>query len=193
MLTENQIKAIKILTDYLIKNNIICALFAGAAATVYGSERKVTDIDFITSNENYKKIIKDLKNYLISICKKSEIIDTPKAKFNIENSVIEITPDIKIHLDKNYKFYFDDEMISKLKEVKLNETKIKVLSPEDSIVFKSILQRGEEQGKFDIQDVEAILKNQEIDWNYLKHRAIKCDAYGRVKQLMNKLGYGDNL
>ena len=53
---------------------------------------------------------------------------------------------------------------------------VPVIPVEDNIVFKAILQRVEEQGKHDIEDIWRMASNEKIDLEYLEERIKKYRA-----------------
>jgi hypothetical protein len=61
-----------------------------------------------------------------------------------------------------------------------------VLPPEEAILIKAILQRGPDQGKHDIEDIELFIKtNYQLDLNYLNRRIITLNAKERIKDKLN--------
>lgn len=63
-----------------------------------------------------------------------------------------------------------------------------IVNPVDTILLKSILQRGAEKGKHDVEDIKAILEHVELDLNYLKKRLLEANALEYTTPLFEKLG-----
>ena len=86
------------------------------------------------------------------------------------------------------RFYMDDEMIERIRWKQLLDVKVPVIPVEDNIVLKAILQRGENEGKRDIEDIKAMLSSVKVDIAYLERRILKYGAVQLVYPLMKKLG-----
>ena len=89
-------------------------------------------------------------------------------------STVVITKDGKKHA-----YDFDVEMIKNMRKIKLGDASLFLLSPEDVIAFKSIVQR-EGNGKLDITDIRNIVKATEIEWKAVSERLKKCGYSGPV-------------
>lgn len=118
------------------------AVFAGAAASCYGSKREITDIDILVR------------------CEDLEIAKTVLRVVNMKGFDIVTGGEIKTS-QGTCLFFLDDRMIERLNWKRLLGINVPVLSVEDNIVFKAILQRGKECGKHDIsksQDPHQVRK-----------------------------------
>jgi hypothetical protein len=150
----------------LMGTGICWIIFAGAAAHCYGSRRKVTDIDILVGVEDLKKAKNVLKN--------------------VEG--FDIVADLKINTNQGICFFFlDKEMVERAKWKKLFGISVPVIPIEDNIVFKAILQRGENEDKHDTEDIQHMAANEKIDLEYLKRRIKKCRAQKRVEPLLKIL------
>jgi len=78
-------------------------------------------------------------------------------------------------------------MMEKAEWKMLFGVKIPIISVEDNIVFKAILQRGEDEGKFDIEDIKSMIDHTEVDLQYLKRRIQLSKAEKRVMPLLRAL------
>lgn len=158
---------LRIVKDRLAKAGVRWVVFAGAAAHCYGSTRKVTDIDILVKGVDLEKaeaILRDVEG-------------------------VDVVADLEINVDdETYLFFMDDEMEEKIQQRKLFDVEIPVIPVEDNVIFKAILQRTENQGKHDIEDIQCMIKNEKIDLQYLKKRIRKCHAEKRVKPLLVCLG-----
>jgi len=150
----------------LIETGICWIIFAGAAAHCYGSMRKVTDIDILVGVEDLEKAKNALRN--------------------VED--FDIVADLKINTNQGIcLFFLDKEMVERAKWKKLFGISVPVISVEDNIVFKAILQRGEDKGKHDIEDIRCMAMNENVDLEYLRKRVQKCHAKKRVEPLLKLL------
>ena len=165
---KRELSAVK---DRLEQVGIKWAIFAGAAACCYGSKREVTDIDILVKYEDLDKAKSALKDIHL------EWIDIGYAHAGNEIRTEQGT----------CLFFLDDKMIKRIQSKKFSGVTVPVISVEDNIVFKAILQRGEEQGKHDIEDVIYMMKNEKIDFEYLEKRIQKCQAEKRVRPLLQRL------
>jgi predicted nucleotidyltransferase len=142
-------------------------IFAGVAAYCYGSKRKITDIDILVRD-----------------------IDFEKAKNTFKNiKGIDIAANLKIvKNNKTYLFSIDNEMMGRIKYRKLFGIEVPLIPVEDNIILKAILQRSEKEDKHDIEDIKSMIKNEEIDFKYLKEKIKKYQVEEIVLPVLEKLG-----
>jgi len=156
-----------IVVDRLVKVGVHWVVFAGAAAYCYGSERKVTDVDVLVEGEELEKV-------------RAVLAD-------VED--VDVVADLKIKVaEETCLFFMDEEMVENIQRRKLFDVEVPVVPVEDNVIFKAILQRGENQGKHDIEDIEHMVANERIDLEYLEKRIQKYHAAKRVKPLLRSLG-----
>lgn len=166
--TETSRFKLSAIKDRLNQADIRWAIFAGAAAFCYGSKRQVTDVDVLVRCEDLQKAKAALRD--------------------VDIEGFDVVCGFEIKTDQGtYPFFLDDEMIERIKWRKLFGVSVPVISVEDNIVLKAILQRGESQGKYDIEDIWSMIKSEKIDLEYLKRRIRKCQAGNRVKFLLQSL------
>jgi hypothetical protein len=143
-------------------------IFAGAAAYCYGSEREITDVDILVRCEDLEK--------------------TRAALVGLDFQSFDIGCGAEIKIAQSvYPFFLDDEMMDRAEWKELFGVKVPVMSVEDNIVFKAILQRGETEGKFDVEDIKSMIKHTEIDLQYLRRRVQLSKAEKRVTPLLKPL------
>lgn len=163
--TRFKLSAVK---DRFAEAGIPWAIFAGAAAHCYGSNREITDIDILVRCE-------DLDRAKVAL----EDIDT--TGFDVGCGAEIPTP------QGTCSFFLDQEMTERIRWKRLYGIRVPVMSVEDNIVLKAILQRGIEEGKHDVQDIRDMIKNQKIDRQYLQRRIKKCHSQERVKPILQTL------
>ncbi len=157
--------------ERLLKAGIPWAVFAGAAAYCYGSKREITDIDIFVRCEDLQK--------------------AESALNGIDYEGFDVACGFEIETNQGTCcFFLDDEMIERIKWKKLFGVTVPVISVEDNIIFKGILQRGEDEGKYDIEDIRCMIKNEKVDLEYLENRIQKCQSEKRIKLLLKSLFSG---
>ena len=144
------------------------AIFAGAAAACYGSSRDITDIDVLVRCEDLEKVRAALK-------------DVETEGFDIGSGA-----DIETS-EAVCSFFLDDEMVARINWKNILGVTVPIMSVEDNIVFKAILQRGEDRGKHDLEDIRSIVAHEKIDLVYLQKRVKKSDADKRVMPLLRQV------
>lgn len=154
--------------ESLEKAGIRWVVFAGAAAYCYGSRREVTDFDILVKTVDLEKARAVLQN--------------------MDKEGFDVVAAMEIRTNQGIcRFFLDDEMIGRTRWMQLFGVTIPVIPVEDNIIFKAILQRGETQGKHDLEDIKHMIKNEKLDLEYLKKRIQKCQAEKKVKPLLNSL------
>jgi len=126
-----------------------------------------TDIDILVKNvdlEISKNILKDIEG-------------------------VDVIADLEIKTKEgNCRIFMDDEMIKRLQWRQLFGVTVPVVPVEDNIIFKAILQRGEAQGKHDIEDIQRMAMGEMIELDYLEKRIRKYRAEKRVRPVLKRLG-----
>lgn len=155
------------------------AIYAGAAARVYGCERPVRDVDILVPGEC--KIAVSL-TFHRTFGEQHLDFHTCKVRAKtMKLEKIEISTDPRITLSKRtYYFRLDSLMAKRVRRVRLFSVKVPVVSVEDNIVFKLLLQRGFDDRKFDLQDAKVMLFKNRIDLGYLMKRSEIIGATPRI-------------
>jgi predicted nucleotidyltransferase len=152
----------------LEKAGIEWAVFAGAASFCYGSQRIITDVDILLRSEDLERA-------------RAVLEDLDLARFDVGCGA-----DMETE-QGTCPFYLDDNMIGRRQWRELFGVKVPVISVEDNIVLKAILQRGQSEGKYDLEDIRDMLTNQRIDLDYLKTRIQISQSEKRVKPVLQPL------
>jgi len=149
----------------LEKEDIPWALFAGSAAYCYGSRRRITDIDILVR------------------C--GDLEEAKGALEGVDLSDVDVVCGSEVETDEGTcQFFFDDEMISQIQWKLFFGVKVPLIPVEDNIIFKAILQRGDDVGKHDVKDIWCMLQHEKIDLKYLDNRIRKCKAEERTLPLL---------
>ena len=150
---------------------ITWCVFAGAAASVYGSHRLLTDVDILIPSTEGDQL--------------AALFPEAHVERQGDGSVRGIKlPDIDIIAGLDV-IDLDKAMAERLDWYEVAGVIAPVIPPEDNILLKAIWGRGPEVGKHDWEDVEAMLGNVStlIDWDYLYWRAKKCGTEHVLGQL----------
>ncbi|MBS1248808.1 MAG: hypothetical protein MAG431_00370 [Chloroflexi bacterium] len=150
--------------------NITWCVFAGAAASVYGSQRILTDVDILVPSAEGDR--------LAAIFPESEV--EREADGTVRGIKLPGI-DIIAGLDS---MDLDAAMAERLDWYEVAYVVAPVIPPEDNILLKAMWGRGPEVGKHDWEDVEAMLGNiPDLDWDYLRWRAKECGAEHLLEKL----------
>lgn len=149
---------------------ITWCVFAGAAASVYGANRPLTDVDILIPSEEGNQL--------------ANLFPEAQVGRREDGSVRGIKlPDIDI-LAGLTSMDLDEAMASRLTRHEIVGVSVPVIPPEDNILLKAIWGRGPELGKHDWEDVEAMLAHvPALDWAYLRWRAGMCGAEHVLERL----------
>src|SRR5512147_2949559 len=130
-------------------------VFAGAAATAYGTGRPITDIDILLPGDAGERVA--------AYFPEAGVVRRP------DSSVDEIhLPGYDI-LAGWSRIVLDDAMVARIRRGVIAGVAVPVIPVEDNILFKAMLGRGPELGKHDWEDVEGMLVHGPLpDWEYLR-------------------------
>jgi len=182
-LKQEQVNFLEHISEVFSRENITWFMWGGFAAVQYGSKRELTDFDIFVKKQDFKKAFNACKDMQPTKLGVKEVHGFKGISFSITKPgcIGDFITDHEIIIKgEKYSFEMDNEMMSRIKKKEIHHLFLPVIPPEDLIAWKAIMQRGKELGKYDLRDVEFILKKQRIDWNYLKRRAEKCNASERV-------------
>jgi hypothetical protein len=160
-------------------------VFAGAAATCYGVQRAITDVDIFLQSKDAERILALFPDGQPRPAKHP-------GEYSLEFGPVELwwgTLFLKGG-ERLYPVPFDEPMRQRVTLQTVLGIDVPVSAPEDIIAFKAILQRGPEQGKHDLEDMQAIAQmlGSQLDLGYLKERARVCQAWARVEPCLQRLG-----
>ena len=171
--------------ERLDASGMFWSVFSGAAATCYGVQRPITDIDISLHSEDTARILALFPD------------GQPKPTKHPSEHALDFGP-VEIWWgtlflkggERLYPVPFDEPMRLRVTRHTILGIAVPVSAPEDIIVLKAILQRGPEQGKHDLEDIQAIAHTlgNRLDLDYLKERASTCDALARVEPCLQRLG-----
>ncbi len=153
---------------------ITWAVFAGAAATVYGVTRPLTDVDILVP--------------VAEGARTAALFPEAQMAHRQDGTIEWIKlPDFDI-LPGLMMTDLDAEMSARLTRYEIAGVSVPIIPPEDNILLKASWGRGPEVGKHDWEDVEAMLAYlPSLDWEYLRWRAEVCLPKERATQVLERL------
>lgn len=143
------------------------AVCAGAAAHLYGDRRPIQDVDLIVISGQLPTVVKLLQQQ-----QKAVQFDGQRILWR----GIKVFDDLAVRKAITHPFQLDELAISKLRRMPLLGAPVAVLAPEDILMHKVILNRGQEQGKHDIADARGVIRRQQLDLDYLRTRMERMNA-----------------
>jgi ribose 1,5-bisphosphokinase PhnN len=162
------------------------AIFGSMAAQWYAREvyRQPTDVDFILSSPTVEHLLREDSQLKFV---KSTTLQGKYVELRGRKLTLHVGPE-------KYYWEFDEEAQRRRNQMRIGDSYYPVLSAEDIIAMKCILQRGVDRNKFDIEDVTRLLANYRgrINLNYLRYRADICKATDRVQACLGELGVALN-
>jgi hypothetical protein len=158
-------------------------LYAGSHVAVLTGHRVPADVDFLVHDDDLPKLkecfpfakTKDVGDGVYLCVGKDDIIEFMGAA--------DVAKDGEV-----YPFRLTDLAVSRLTPYSLRHSKIQLVDPVDTLLLKALLKRGPEQGKHDLEDIEAVLASVQLDVTYLKARLDEARAVEFTRDIWQKLG-----
>ncbi|MGC9335862.1 MAG: MBL fold metallo-hydrolase [Anaerolineae bacterium] len=149
------------------------AIFAGAAAMVYGADRSLTDVDILVPASEGGRL--------------ADVFPEGELQHHQERVVGLQLPGFDIVAGLDW-LDLDSVMKGRLRHQKIAGIRVPLVPPEDNILLKALWGRGPDVGKHDWDDVEAMMASLEsVDWAYMRWRAGMLRDPGRVEPLLARL------
>ncbi len=151
-------RALRYIVNILNKNKVRFQIVGGLASVAYGTKRKVRDIDIIIHEKDFKKIVPDVKRYIVEGPErsKSDTWDCYYLELNYRGTVIEFGGaktskmfDKKSNLWTNFKINLEKPVTKNFLGIR-----IPVIPKKQLIKYKKILGR-----KVDKIDINYLSKN----------------------------------
>ena len=153
---------------------ITWAVFAGAAAAVYGATCPVTDVDILIPASEGEGVAALFPEAHVTRQEDGSVRGIKLPGFDILAGLTTMDLDV--------------QMAARLTYHEIAGVTVPVIPPEDNILLKAIWRRGPEEGKHDWEDVQAMMAHlPALDWDYLHWRANACGPQQRVQQALNCL------
>jgi hypothetical protein len=164
----------------LERAGVTWAVFAGAAAAVYGSDRPLTDVDILVSAGEGTRVACLFPEAVVKRQEDGRVrgIELPTGSINLP-AVDIIAGLTMVEGDVTYHIDLDEEMAARRTRHEIAGIEMPVIPVEDNILLKAVWGRGPEEGKHDWEDVHAMLahvavSHGAVDWAYLHWRAEGC-------------------
>ena len=158
----------------LDRAGITWAVFAGAAAAAYGATRPLTDVDILVPAVDGERLAALFPEARVDRREDGSVRGIQLSGFDILAGLTIID--------------LDTHMAARLQRHEIAGVTVPVIPPEDNILLKAIMGRGQEVGKHDWEDVQAMLAYlPSLDWEYLRSRADACGPRPRVQQALERL------
>ena len=182
-MTERQtVLTLEEIARRLDQSGITWAVFAGAAAAVYGSTRPLTDVDILVPLAEGARVAALFPGAQV---KRQE--DGLVRSINLPGFDLVAGLTMR-HADATFTVDLDAPMVARLTRHEIAGVTVPVIPPEDNILLKAIWGRGPEVGKHDWEDVQAMVAHlPALDWEYLRWRASACGPGQRVRQALERL------
>lgn len=156
------------------------AVFAGAAAHLYGNRRPIQDVDLLVGRGQLSTVVRLLQN------------NGKAVQFDGQRMLwrgIKLFEDVSIRRSgKLHPLVLDPAMEARLRRMALLGATVLVVAPEDVVAHKLLLGRGAAEGKHDQADVEGVVRRQTLDPAYLLERARLLSAEELLRGKLKELG-----
>jgi hypothetical protein len=161
---------------------ITWAVFAGAAAAVYGATRPLTDVDILIPAAEGERVAGLFPEAQVKRREDGTIRMLTLPDFDLVAGLMWREGGIDHPVD------LDAEMAARLTRHEIAGVAVPVIPPEDNILIKAVWARGLEVGKHDLEDVREMVDHlPALDWEYLRWRAGVFGAGQRVQQALDYL------
>lgn len=140
---------------------ITWAVFAGAAASVYGATRPLTDVDILVPSVEGDQVAALFPESHVKRGEDGSVqwVQLPGCDILAGLTIMDL----------------DAQMAARLQRHTIAGVVVPVIPPEDNILLKAVWGRGAEVGKHDWEDVQAMMAHlPALDWEYLRWRADAC-------------------
>jgi hypothetical protein len=157
-------------------------VFAGAAAHLYGTRRPIQDVDLAVLPGQLLAVVQLLQS------------DGKAVQFDGQRIIwrgIKIFDDLAVRRDGlSFPLSLDAPMLARLRKMPLLGSPVAVMSPEDVVAHKLLQDRGSAHGKYDLADVEGVIRRQSLDADYLRERIGLMRAERQLLDRLRELGVG---
>ena len=158
----------------LDRAGITWAVFAGAAASVYGSTRPLTDVDILVPSVEGDRVAALFPEAQVKRREDGAVqwVQLPGCDILAGLTIMDL----------------DAQMAARLQRHTIAGIVVPVIPPEDNILLKAVWGRGAEVGKHDWEDVQAMMAHlPALDWEYLRWRADACAPRSRTEPVLERL------
>lgn len=158
------------------------AIFAGSEVWLLTGSRKPTDLDILVRDIDLSRIA-DLFELEI----KTKTGGGVSADFIIVGNIEIVANIVIIKEGRTIKVSLNKSAESKLENLEIDDIFLPMLAPEDTIIIKALLKRDVSEGKYDLQDIDALKLAIPLDMKYLKQRISELGIEVYLKDLIHSL------
>jgi hypothetical protein len=161
---------------------ITWAVFAGAAAAVYGVTRPLTDVDILIPAAEGERVVGLFPEAQVKRREDGTVHILRLPDFDLVAGLMWREGGVDHPVD------LDAEMAARLTRHEIAGVAVPVIPPEDNILIKAVWGRGPEVGKHDLEDVREMVDHlPALNWEYLHWRAGVFGTGQRVQQALDYL------
>lgn len=166
----------------LDRADVVWAVFAGAAAALYGADRPVTDVDILVPAADGERVASLFPEGTVERAQDGTVLGVAHPGFDILAGLSGQASTLSYEID------LDEQMAARRTRHQMAGVSIPVIPPEDNILLKTIWRRGPEEGKHDWEDVQAMLAHiAALDWDYLRWRLHTCCSGPGLEKILQVL------
>lgn len=174
--------------ETLNQHHIQYGIYSGSYVYIATGERVPRDIDVLVADHDIPKI-----KGLFPAC---ECVDKECCLFlyPFRDHKIEIVSRSVVQVGgAEYHFKLTDLAWKHTREIRCDDLRVRLCNPVDTILLKATLQRGKTEGKFDFSDIEALLRSESIDRQYLRARVREFGFTDRLLQALRSYQLSVNI
>lgn len=165
--------------EKLNSNNIAWVIGGSACLYILGNDRFPDDVDIYLTNTDH-----DIANKLFEIepfIYNSDIEVVRNSNPDGTHS-IQFTSNLKLKIEgRIYDLSLSQEILGR----RLHIGNFYLLPPEEVILFKTLLQRGLDVGKHDIEDIQKFKRIYDLNTHYIQQRIHELQAGERIGNILD--------
>ncbi|HEX6462170.1 MAG TPA: hypothetical protein VFZ58_02750 [Candidatus Saccharimonadales bacterium] len=195
LLTEKP--AVKGLLQRMNETQIRWAIFAGSEVAFLTANRTPTDLDIIVHNDDFEKLAVLLPEAKRGSNKAFLVVASDGERLEDIASTLTLTLDsVDIDIMSHSRFktsegifptYLTDVACQRRLIFEIAATTVYLAHPFDTILIKAFMRRGQEQGKFDAADAQALTAAVKIEPAYVRARIAETGLNSGARAFLQKL------
>lgn len=184
----------------LNQHGIDWGLYCGSSAQLLTGNRQSNDIDIVIRDRDFQSVVRLIPTKAMLyqekdttvVCGDGIALDFPRrsACFWLDGQEVEIMATTTARHNK-HEYHLAMSRFSAAHRLmfEVNDTQLYVTNPLDTIILKSILQRGPMMGKHDAEDIASLIKAYPIDISYAKKRIAQVHLRERELDFLAMCGF----
>jgi predicted nucleotidyltransferase len=158
--------------DILERSEVPHVFMGGLASAALGRPRWTHDIDVFVKKDDARRTLSVLEDAGFT----TQETDPEWLFKGLKDDVL-----VDVIFRSSGRIFLDDEMVARAQVVQIDGLPVPVVSPEDLVVIKALVHK--ERAPRHWFDALALLRREDLDWDYLVRRALQFDA-ARVLSLL---------